>query len=74
MSSRWSERHAHVREAGDPDALPAGFRAAGVAAGLKPSGGPDLGSLAVWMRHRFVSRTSRTPGGTAASSTNGSSS
>ncbi len=41
--SRWVETPAHVtaRE-GD---LPAGFRAAGVACGLKPSGGLDLGLL-----------------------------
>jgi glutamate N-acetyltransferase/amino-acid N-acetyltransferase len=43
FSSRWVEMPAHVteREGG----LPAGFRAAGVACGLKPSGGPDLGLL-----------------------------
>jgi glutamate N-acetyltransferase/amino-acid N-acetyltransferase len=37
FGSRWVERPAHVSEA-DPGALPAGFRAAGVAAGLKPEG------------------------------------
>ncbi len=43
FSSRWIERPAHVqeREAG----LPAGFRAAGVAAGIKPSGEPDVGLI-----------------------------
>ena len=30
----------------DPDALPAGFRAAGVACGIKPSGRLDVGLLA----------------------------
>ena len=41
--SRWLARPDHVAErAGD---LPAGFRAAGVACGLKPSGGLDLGLL-----------------------------
>ena len=41
--SRWVERPAHVREI-EPTELPAGFRAAGVAAGLK-AGGPDVGLL-----------------------------
>jgi glutamate N-acetyltransferase/amino-acid N-acetyltransferase len=44
VSSRWVERRPHVRDA-DADALPAGFRAAGVAAGIKASGAPDLGLL-----------------------------
>jgi glutamate N-acetyltransferase/amino-acid N-acetyltransferase len=41
--SRWLERPAHVREL-EATRLPAGFRAAGVAAGLKRSG-PDVGVL-----------------------------
>jgi glutamate N-acetyltransferase/amino-acid N-acetyltransferase len=41
--SRWIEAPAHVKEL-DPQALPAGFRAAGVAAGLKPDG-LDVGVL-----------------------------
>lgn len=41
--SRWVERPAHVREL-EPTGLPAGFRAAGVAAGLKPAG-LDVGVL-----------------------------
>jgi glutamate N-acetyltransferase/amino-acid N-acetyltransferase len=41
--SRWVERPAHVRELG-PTALPAGFRSAGVHAGLK-SEGLDVGLL-----------------------------
>jgi len=41
--SRWIEAPAHVTEL-DPDVLPAGFRAAGVAAGLKPDG-LDVGVL-----------------------------
>lgn len=41
--SRWVERPAHVTEMG-PTALPAGFRAAGVAAGIKPDG-LDVGLL-----------------------------
>ena len=43
--SRWVPVPGHVREL-DPDAgLPAGFRAAGVACGIKPSGNPDVGLL-----------------------------
>jgi glutamate N-acetyltransferase/amino-acid N-acetyltransferase len=45
VTSRWVEHHEHVRDATDADALPAGFRAAGVAAGIKPSGGPDVALL-----------------------------
>src|SRR4051794_5875965 len=41
--SRWVEQPAHVREL-DPTALPQGFRAGAVAAGLKPSG-LDVGVL-----------------------------
>jgi len=45
FSSRWVAAPAHVREL-EPDAgLPAGFRAAGVACGIKPSGNHDLGLL-----------------------------
>jgi glutamate N-acetyltransferase/amino-acid N-acetyltransferase len=44
FSSRWVEVPDWVRE--DPaGGLPAGFRAAGVAAGIKPSGGTDIGLL-----------------------------
>jgi glutamate N-acetyltransferase/amino-acid N-acetyltransferase len=43
FGSRWVERPEHVTEI-DPDALPAGFGAAGVAAGLKPDG-LDVGVL-----------------------------
>jgi glutamate N-acetyltransferase / amino-acid N-acetyltransferase len=43
FSSRWVELPAHVRELSG--GLPAGFRAAGVACGLKPSGARDLGLL-----------------------------
>ncbi len=43
FESRWVEAPAHVTEA-EPG-LPEGFRAAGVACGLKPSGGLDLGLL-----------------------------
>ncbi len=45
FGSRWVAAPAHVREL-EPDAgLPAGFRAAGVACGIKPSGNTDLGLL-----------------------------
>ena len=43
FSSRWVEAPGHVREL-DPTTLPAGFRAAGAAAGLKPDG-LDVGVL-----------------------------
>ena len=43
MKSRWIEVPEHVTEVGA--GLPAGFRASGVACGLKPSGAPDLGLL-----------------------------
>jgi glutamate N-acetyltransferase/amino-acid N-acetyltransferase len=44
FSSRWVEVPDWVREDA-PGGLPAGFRAAGVAAGIKPSGGTDVGLL-----------------------------
>jgi glutamate N-acetyltransferase/amino-acid N-acetyltransferase len=43
FASRWVDAPGHVTEL--PGGLPAGFRAAGVACGLKPSGAPDLGLL-----------------------------
>jgi glutamate N-acetyltransferase/amino-acid N-acetyltransferase len=43
--SRWVQAPAHVRELGLAASLPAGFRAAGAAAGIKPSGNPDVGLL-----------------------------
>ncbi len=43
FASRWVDAPEHVTEL-DPDALPAGFRAAAVAAGLKPEG-LDLGVI-----------------------------
>jgi glutamate N-acetyltransferase / amino-acid N-acetyltransferase len=44
--SRWTPRPEHVRELDPATAgLPAGFRAAGVACGIKPSGNTDLGIL-----------------------------
>jgi glutamate N-acetyltransferase / amino-acid N-acetyltransferase len=44
FESRWVEPPAHVSERSG-GGLAAGFRAAGVAAGIKPSGDPDLGLL-----------------------------
>src|SRR3954451_323651 len=43
MSSRWLEQPSHVTD--NPGELPAGFKAAAVSAGLKPSGGLDVGLL-----------------------------
>ena len=42
--SRWVDAPGHVREL-EPHLLPAGFRAAGVAAGIKPGGALDVGVL-----------------------------
>jgi glutamate N-acetyltransferase / amino-acid N-acetyltransferase len=43
--SRWVPAPAHVRDLGPDSGLPQGFRAAGVACGIKPSGKTDLGLL-----------------------------
>jgi len=43
--SRWVPVPPHVRELPGDSGLPEGFRASGVAAGLKPSGRPDVGLL-----------------------------
>jgi glutamate N-acetyltransferase / amino-acid N-acetyltransferase len=43
--SRWVPSPAHVRDLGPGAGLPEGFRAAGVACGIKPSGNRDLGLL-----------------------------
>jgi glutamate N-acetyltransferase/amino-acid N-acetyltransferase len=43
--SRWVPTPEHVRDLGPAAGLPGGFRAAGVACGIKPSGKPDLGLL-----------------------------
>jgi glutamate N-acetyltransferase/amino-acid N-acetyltransferase len=63
--SRWVPAPAHVRELGLSAGLPAGFRAAGVAAGLKPSGNPDVGLL-VCDAERPVSAARFTATGTPA--------
>ena len=44
FASRWVERPEHVTEL-DPGGLAAGFRAAGIAAEIKPSGAPDVGVI-----------------------------
>jgi glutamate N-acetyltransferase / amino-acid N-acetyltransferase len=45
FSSRWVAPPEHVRELPPDAGLPAGFRAAGVACGIKPSGNTDVGLL-----------------------------
>ncbi|HTQ68347.1 MAG TPA: bifunctional glutamate N-acetyltransferase/amino-acid acetyltransferase ArgJ [Solirubrobacteraceae bacterium] len=45
FGSRWAPAPGHLRELGGDAGLPGGFRAAGVTAGLKPSGDPDVGLL-----------------------------
>ena len=59
FASRWVDapdaRHRARRRAA------AGFRAAGVACGLKPSGAPDLGLLVSTRRTRSAPRASRAP-------------
>jgi len=45
FDSRWVGAPGHVRELAADAGLPGGFRAAGVACGIKPSGRPDLGLL-----------------------------
>jgi glutamate N-acetyltransferase / amino-acid N-acetyltransferase len=45
FNSRWVPSPAHVRDLGPNAGLPASFRAAGVACGIKPSGNRDLGLL-----------------------------
>jgi glutamate N-acetyltransferase/amino-acid N-acetyltransferase len=49
--SRWVPAPEHVRDLGPAAGLPAGFRAAGVACGIKPSGNPDLGLLVCDSEH-----------------------
>jgi len=45
FGSRWSCAPPHARDLGPQAGLPRGFRAAGVACGIKPSGNLDLGVL-----------------------------
>jgi glutamate N-acetyltransferase / amino-acid N-acetyltransferase len=63
--SRWVAQPEHVRDLGPDAGLPAGFRAAGVACGIKPSGNHDLGLL-VCDAERPVSAARFTATGTPA--------
>jgi glutamate N-acetyltransferase / amino-acid N-acetyltransferase len=45
FGSRWAPAPAHVRDLGGQAGLPAGFRAAGAACGIKASGNLDVGML-----------------------------
>lgn len=63
--SRWVQAPEHVRDLGPGSGLPAGFRAAGVTCGIKPSRNPDLGLL-VCDSERPVSAARFTSSGTAA--------
>ena len=65
FGSRWTPKPEHVRELDPGAGLPAGFRAAGVACGIKPSGNPDLG-LVVCDSERPVSAARFTATGTPA--------
>jgi glutamate N-acetyltransferase/amino-acid N-acetyltransferase len=49
--SRWVPAPGHVRDLGPDVGLPTGFRAAGVACGIKPSGNTDLGLLVCDAEH-----------------------
>jgi glutamate N-acetyltransferase / amino-acid N-acetyltransferase len=49
--SRWVPAPPHVRELPYDAGLPAGFRAAGVTCGIKPSGNPDVGLLVCDAEH-----------------------
>lgn len=63
--SRWAPAPEHVRDLGPDVDLPAGFRASGVACGIKPSGNRDLGLL-LCDAERPVSAARFTASGTAA--------
>jgi glutamate N-acetyltransferase/amino-acid N-acetyltransferase len=45
FSSRWIEPSAHIADLAGDGGMPAGFRAAGVAAGIKETGRPDVGLM-----------------------------
>ena len=65
FGSRWVQAPGHVRELESDAGLPAGFRAAGVACGIKPSGNTDLGLL-ICDAERPVSAARFTASSTAA--------
>ncbi len=63
FTSRWVPLPEHCRLLEDADVLPDGFRAAGVAAGIKPSGGTDVGPAGLRRAgRRRARRASRAPG------------
>jgi glutamate N-acetyltransferase / amino-acid N-acetyltransferase len=63
--SRWVPAPGHVKELQPDSGLPAGFRASGVTAGIKPSGRPDVGLL-ICDGPQFVSAARFTASGAAA--------
>jgi glutamate N-acetyltransferase / amino-acid N-acetyltransferase len=65
FGSRWVQAPVHVRELAPDSGLPQGFRSAGVACGIKPSGNTDLGLLICDAPHP-VSAARFTASGTAA--------
>ncbi len=65
FTSRWIETPAHATVRGGDAVLPRGFRAAGVACGIKPSGDADLG-LMVCDSEAVVSAARFTRSGTLA--------
>ncbi len=65
FGSRWVAAPTHVRELAPDAGLPTGFRAAGVACGIKPSGNHDLGLLVCDSEHP-VSAARFTSSGTSA--------
>jgi len=65
FGSRWVQKPGHVRELEPDSGLPAGFRAGGVACGIKPSGNTDLGLLVCDAEHP-ASAARFTASGTAA--------
>ncbi len=64
--SRWVAQPEHVRELTSEAGLPAGFRAAGVACGIKPSGGRDLALLRCDAEHPVSAARFSTSGTLAA--------
>jgi glutamate N-acetyltransferase/amino-acid N-acetyltransferase len=65
FGSRWVAPPGHVHELEPTAGLPGGFRAAGVACGIKPSGNPDVGLLMCDAEHP-VSAARFTASGTPA--------
>jgi glutamate N-acetyltransferase/amino-acid N-acetyltransferase len=65
LTSRWVEQHPQITELPDDAGLPQGFRAAGAAGGIKPSGKLDVG-LMVCDRRDVVSAARFTASGVVA--------